>query len=227
MNLRNLFYKDENEEVDKNNVDDSSKKENIIKSNISYNSIGGELNKSEISNITYSDVSLDDNSFKDYFDGVYKDANIPGPDYLEYMQAIESLKELSLDDKSKFISAFAGFKTQGVTKEKLIETAQKYLEIFNSKKIKFEEHLNVKKNEEISKRENLIASYDQRNLEIDNLLKQLNEEKIKNVELSSGYKKEIINISESLDKKSNSFKIAYANIVESIKINIEKITNYL
>ena len=63
-------------------------------------------------------------------------------DYLKFRQSVSQLKEMDLDEKTSFKSAFATASTMGLTKSKLNKTAQHYLNVLDKEKRSFAEALN-------------------------------------------------------------------------------------
>lgn len=64
--------------------------------------------------------------------------NLPGFDYLEYKQSLDALTQLGIDEATAFKSAFATAATMGLTKEKLLQTAQHYKKVLLEEKTQFD-----------------------------------------------------------------------------------------
>jgi hypothetical protein len=79
---------------------------------------------------TYQPVERDDR-FVQYFEKLFKDANLPGPDYFEFSKMIEAMSSVP-DEKARYVAAFAGLSVQGLDKAKLLSTAADYLRVLNS-----------------------------------------------------------------------------------------------
>ena len=69
-----------------------------------------------------------DNRFSDYFDILFKEANIPGPDYYEFARMITAMQTIP-DERARYAAAFAGLQVQGLDKEKLLTTAAEYIRV--------------------------------------------------------------------------------------------------
>ena len=72
-----------------------------------------------------------DNRMMEYFDKLFSEANIPGPDYFEFSKMVAALKAVP-DELSRFCAAYAGLQVQGLTKEKLLSTAEEYLRVLDA-----------------------------------------------------------------------------------------------
>jgi hypothetical protein len=69
-----------------------------------------------------------DQRFSDYFDILFKEANIPGPDYYEFARMIVAMQVIP-DERARYAAAFAGLQVQGLDKEKLLTTAAEYIRV--------------------------------------------------------------------------------------------------
>src|SRR5579872_6030294 len=78
-----------------------------------------------------NEASRNDTRFIDYFDKLFSDANIPGPDYYEFSRMIGAMQAIP-DEQSRFYTAYAGLQVQGLDKTKLLSTAGEYLRILAS-----------------------------------------------------------------------------------------------
>lgn len=78
-----------------------------------------------------SSVVFASDKFKAYFDNLFQESNMPGPDYYEYSRMIEAMSAIS-DEKTRFVSAYAGLSLQGLDKDKLIKTANQYLQVVDT-----------------------------------------------------------------------------------------------
>ena len=100
--------------------------------------------------------------FEKYFDTLFDKANFPGPDYYEFYKTMETLEAHIPDEKARLSATFASLSIQGLTKNKLVETANKYTEIIASDKVNFENALNEKLKSEVGQRQNQLHDYEKK-----------------------------------------------------------------
>lgn len=103
--------------------------------------------------------------------------NLPGFDYIEYKQALGSLLNMDMDEETAFKSAFATAATVGLTKDKLVKTAEHYKGILNKENEKFNRSVQrqlaekVKnKQQEVEKLKNQIEKYKAKIAELEGLV---------------------------------------------------------
>ena len=77
-----------------------------------------------------STVVFASDKFKIYFENLFRDSNLPGPDYYEFTRMTEAMNAIP-DEKTRFVSAYAGLSLQGLDKDKLIKTAHQYLDLID------------------------------------------------------------------------------------------------
>jgi hypothetical protein len=76
-------------------------------------------------------TQVNSTKFKEYFEKLFREANLPGPDYFEYSKMLEAMQAVP-DEQVRFITAFAGLSVQGLDKQKLLSTAGQYLQLLET-----------------------------------------------------------------------------------------------
>ncbi len=153
--------------------------------------------------------------------------NLPGFDYIEYKQSIGALLGMNMDEMTAFRSAFATASTVGLTKEKLLKTAEHYKTVLNSEKQKFDAALQKNTQERVKSKQD----------EVEKLKKQVEDYKVKIVEMQKKieeYNAIIANADEDIrasvekiESAKESFEFTLKSIMNQIDKDIENIDQYL
>jgi hypothetical protein len=157
--------------------------------------------------------------YVEFFKKVFTERNIPGPDFYEFFQALNAMSALQIDESAKYNAAFATLATQGVTKDKLTETAQVYIKAAAEKGKEFQSTVQAKSNEAQA----VVSSAEQEataiQTQIDKLTKDLDVARAK-VEQAKAAQ-------QSYPKKVALFKMAMEQFTNVINSSIQKIGAYI
>ena len=74
--------------------------------------------------------NADADKFNHYFNKLFEEANIPGPDYYEFSKMVEAMRSIP-DEEARYVAAFAGLNVQGLDKTRLLSTASEYLQLLD------------------------------------------------------------------------------------------------
>jgi uncharacterized coiled-coil protein SlyX len=117
--------------------------------------------------------------FQVHFSKLLEEANLPGPDYYEFLKVMESLQKHIPDEKSRFTVGFTSLAVTGLTKETLVQSAKHYLGILADDKQRFVSSLLSKQQEEVIGRDKRSATLQNKIAEnsriIQNLTKEITE----------------------------------------------------
>ena len=92
---------------------------------------------------TPAGISTDDlKAFDQHFDELFDQAKLPGPDYYEFAKMCQAMS--ALPDNAKLPAAFSGLAVQGLTKQKLVESAAHYIAIIDEDAAKFNGAIDAK-----------------------------------------------------------------------------------
>ncbi|WP_153800075.1 hypothetical protein [Foetidibacter luteolus] len=109
--------------------------------------------------------------FRAYFDKLFSEANIPGPDYFEFSKMTEAMQSMP-DEKTRYTVAFAGLSVQGLDRQKLLATAAQYLQVLDNDAANFDSTVDAALQEKVISKQKEIAAKQQR---INDLTREIND----------------------------------------------------
>jgi peptidoglycan hydrolase CwlO-like protein len=144
-----------------------------------------------------------------------------GFDYLEYKNSLRSIENVIPDEQMRYKSAFEMAKTMGLSKEKLIQSAEYYISILSTEDKKFKDALENQKAKQIQGRADQLTSIEKAiidkqqqieklNLEIENAKKQLDTMK---AEINDA----VVKIDVTNQQFVSSFSLVHGQIAEDIE----------
>ncbi len=163
--------------------------------------------------------SVADQRFADYFDKLFSDANIPGPDYYEFSKMINAMLLIS-DEQSRFYAAYAGLQVQGLDKQKLLSTAAEYLRVLTTDANQFQTTVEAALQEKVHTRM-LEAEEKGRRIQV------LSQEILKLQEEIAAMQREIGENKDKLTASSTAYVMESGRRKQQIEADIEKINHYI
>lgn len=157
--------------------------------------------------------------FKQYFDKLFTEANLPGPDYFEFSKMTEAMISMP-DERARYSVAFAGLSVQGLDKQKLLNTAAEYLKILETDANNFDSTVDAAlkekvlgKQQEIEAKQNRIAEISKEITDLQNRIQLLQREVKEN--------------EEKIESNTGGYKAASENMKQKILYDIEKIKQHI
>jgi uncharacterized protein YoxC len=95
--------------------------------------------------------------FAAYFDKLFSEANIPGPDYFEFSKMIEVMKSIP-DEQTRYTTAFAGLSVQGLDKQKLVHTATQYMQLLDTDAANFNSTVDAALQEKVHEKQKTMEA---------------------------------------------------------------------
>lgn len=148
-------------------------------------------------------------------------------DFISFKQSVQNLKKLDMDEETCFKSAFATASTMGLTKEKLINSAQRYQYALENERSSFanalKNQMEVKVNGKKEEAENLkkrIEEYKDKIKEMEREM-QLYQQKIDSVDENMAQARK------KIEDTKNKFEKVYNSVNNSIVTDIKQIESYL
>ena len=162
---------------------------------------------------------IPDSRMLEYFDKLFSDANIPGPDYFEFSKMVTALKAVP-DEFTRYSAAFAGLQAQGLTKEKLLSTAEEYLKVLDTDAAHFHSTVEAALQEKVQDKK---AEAEQKATRIQTLSKESNDLQSQIAALQA----EIRDSEEKITGRSGDYTAESAARKQQIAADIERIKQYI
>lgn len=154
-------------------------------------------------------------------------ANLEGFDYFEYAKALDVLKTAIPAEQTRFQTAFATAAVMGVTKAKLLDTANHYLNALKTKESEFTKVVSEKIKNDVTGLEaqlpELQKSIQVKAEQIQKLTEEINAVQAKSTEITNQISENKIKI----ERVQNDFASTLKIIVDKIGSDIQKIQTYL
>jgi hypothetical protein len=154
-------------------------------------------------------------------------ANQDGFDYFEFRQALANLKNVPMDDATRFKSAFAMSQAMGVTAEKLVNSAVYYVDVLKNEQNKFVQAAANQRQSQVGDKQaqadNLEAVMRQKAEQIKQLTAEI-EQHGKDVET---IKNDISQAVVKVEQTSRDFDATYQLLVGQIQADVNSMKNYL
>ena len=157
--------------------------------------------------------------FTQYFDKLFRDANLPGPDYFEFSKMIEAMSGIP-DERSRYSAAFAGLSVQGLDRHKLLSTATEYLRILDKDAANFHSTVDAALQEKVHAKQKEIEAKTVRIQELSREIEELHRQ----IAVLSGEIKENI---EKIENNSGGYKAECESMRYRIANDIEKIKQFI
>jgi hypothetical protein len=154
-------------------------------------------------------------------------ANLPGFDYVEFKMALTNLAKMNIDEATAIKSAYGTAMTMGLTKEKLLETANHYKNILLKEKEQFDaasiKQQDNKIGNNLKQADELQKKIVDNELTIKRLQQEIDESRIKIRDLD--YERE--QVSSKIEEAKTKFLFTHQSILNQIEKDIENISSYL
>ena len=157
--------------------------------------------------------------FRQYFDQLFKDANLPGPDYFEFRKMIEAMQGIA-DEKARYSAAFAGLSVQGLDKNKLLNTASQYLQVLETDAGNFNTTVDAALKEKVQGKQEEIEACTR---QIETMSREINELQQRITQLQ----KEVKENEEKIENNSGAYLGELAVMKNKMLEDLEKIKQYV
>ncbi len=165
--------------------------------------------------------------FEKHFEKLFDQANLPGPDYYEFMKMMETLEAHIKDEKARMSATYASLAIQGLTKDKLIGTATKYKEILSQDRAQFEKIANDKSEKEIGQKRKDLQNLEETIRQHAEMIQKLTKEITESQNAMGALKSTIAEEEGKLTKNKQGYLLASDAVLNKITDDITKIQTTL
>jgi hypothetical protein len=153
------------------------------------------------------------------------DANLPGEDYLEFVSALQAMKNIELAESVKMQTVLATLSIKGLTVQKIVESADYYLKVLENEKEKFNQAMLQQTSGRVGEKQNEMKTLEETNAKMSEQIQLLTMEIKKNTERIGEIKKEIEEADSKIKATENNFYVTYDYVANQIINNVGKIKN--
>ena len=153
--------------------------------------------------------------------------NQEGFDYLEYKQAMQSLKKMEMDEETRYKSAFAMAQTMGASKGRLLETGDVYLKVLKSEEEKFMISVSNQRQSKIDERRQELLNIDKWIKEKEAEIEKIKAQIAKKRSSKDNFEKELSETSKKIETVQNDFEATYQFLSSQIQDDLNRIKKYL
>ncbi|TDE17579.1 hypothetical protein [Dyadobacter psychrotolerans] len=170
-----------------------------------------------------------DRKFVQHFVELLEKANLPGPDYFEYKQALQSMEGLGLGEEKQFQAAWASFKAMGGAKDTSVlkTSADQYLGILDKDRAAFLKDVEKAIGDRVGSLQQEHKKLEESNItfaqQIADLQKKIDDNKNRLGQIAG----EITEQSAKINVNKDNFEVTYQSFVEQIKSDLNQINKYL
>ncbi len=157
--------------------------------------------------------------FRQYFDKLFAEANLPGPDYFEFSKMTQAMVAIA-DENARYCAAYAGLCVQGLDKSKLLNTAEEYLKILQTDAADFNYSVDAALDEKVRLKKQEIENKKQRIEQLGREMSDLQNQ----VQLLMAEEKEN---EEKIEQNTGGYQAAAENMKQQIGSDIERIKQYI
>ena len=226
-----LFVEFEPEEPKANNPNSSWSEDGLpiqVKPKVRQTSTGDNSNlPANASTASYTLTQGDIDKFDKHFSDLFDKVNLPGPDYYEFWKMMETLEAAVPDERVRMNAVFSTLKVQGLSKETLVSSAEKYLSVVDKDKQEFQNAVNTKVLGEIEGRKTAVDELEKKNQQNAELIQKLTQEISDNSQKITTIKKEVIDEEAKINGNTNGYNIACDAMLAQLSSDIQKIKTSL
>lgn len=184
------------------------------------------MQKKKLKDLFGKDHGLDEKSIRFLTNALEKN-NLPGFDYIEFKQSLLALEAMDMEEEVAVKSAFATASTLGLTKDKLLKTAEHYKKVLMNEKVQFDAALQKRVQQRIGAKEAELEKLKKQIQDYKSKIAQLEEKIAKNQETIESQDDVIQKEKDKIESTKDGFELTLQSIVNAIDKDVETINLYI
>lgn len=172
-----------------------------------------------------SDEELD--KFEKHFTSLFESSNLPGPDYFEFWRMMETLEAHVPDEKARIAAVFATLSIQGLSREKLLETAALYQAMVEKDRNEFLKAAEDKASREVEGRKKEITDMEKQIADHSSEIQRLSAEITKAQTGMKALQAQVAEQEQKIAASRQGYDIACQAMITKIQTDIQKIQTSL
>lgn len=164
-------------------------------------------------------VAEGNSKFNEYFNKLFADANLPGPDYYEFSKMTDAMQGIP-DEKARYCAAFAGLQVQGLDKQKLLQSVQEYQQLLDADAKAFDDTVNTAVQEKVTGKKEAIEK-------AKNEMQQLSQQILQLQQQITAMTDEIAENEAKLESNKSGYLRTLESFHGKLSTDIEKIKQYI
>lgn len=145
-------------------------------------------------------------------------------DYLKFKQSVRALEDLNLEESIRLKSAFSTAQTMGLSKEKLLQSIQSYLNVLQKEQNQFSIALKNQIDNKVKTTEDRKVKYQKEADAIDQKIEKLKRDKLEYLEAVKTLDQQILATSEKIDETRKQFIKTYDYFKGVIEEDMNKVS---
>lgn len=184
------------------------------------------MQKKNLSDLFGKDHGLDEKSIR-FLTNALEKSNLPGFDYIEFKQSLLALDAMNMEEEVAVKSAFATASTLGLTKAKLLKTAEHYKKVLMNEKVQFDAALQKRVQERIGSREAELEQLKKQIAQYQAKIAELEQMITKNQETIESQDDIIQREKDKIESTKDGFELTLQSLVNAIDKDVETINLYI
>ena len=153
--------------------------------------------------------------------------NLEGFDFLEFKSTLKALDHLPMDEATKYQSAFATASTLGLTKDKLLSSADYYKDVLHKEKEHFLQEFQQQVEQRIHAQDSKIQQLNQAIINKSEQIKKLQEEIKEHQAQLAKVQSKVNEVSFKIEKTKNNFMATYEYLIGKFNEDVQKLKEFL